>query len=160
LNITAAEVQELLVFLILDHKVNGNIDQVNQLLILRGEYVSSLLPLCLPTANTFFCVPHHQAGERQVPLHREVGHPAAQHPQRRPQQGRLKHTVFSPTFAVQTTKNTELLHKRVGDSFFEEQHERRTTRLSSSSLTYFVLVGDVWHLESTLSTYKRCTTFY
>jgi hypothetical protein len=49
LNITAAEVQELLVFLILDHKVNGNIDQVNQLLILRGEYVPPppLLPLCL-----------------------------------------------------------------------------------------------------------------
>jgi len=41
LNITAAEVQELLVFLILDHKVNGNIDQVNQLLILRGELESA-----------------------------------------------------------------------------------------------------------------------
>jgi COP9 signalosome complex subunit 2 len=41
LNITAAEVQELLVFLILDHKINGNIDQVNQLLILRGELESA-----------------------------------------------------------------------------------------------------------------------
>jgi COP9 signalosome complex subunit 2 len=41
LNITAAEVQELLVFLILDNKVNGHIDQVNQLLILRGELESA-----------------------------------------------------------------------------------------------------------------------
>jgi len=41
LNISAAEVQELLVFLILDHQVNGRIDQVNQLLILRAELESA-----------------------------------------------------------------------------------------------------------------------
>ena len=41
LNITPAEVESLLVSLILDNKVNGRIDQVNQRLELIAEYLPS-----------------------------------------------------------------------------------------------------------------------
>lgn len=55
LNIPEKDVEQLLVSLILDNRVHGHIDQVNQLLELGDRYFTSALPVLVTLLGTPFC---------------------------------------------------------------------------------------------------------
>ena len=126
LNITPAEVESLLVSLILDNKVNGRIDQVNQRLELIAEYLPSFFFSFFLVFLFFICsISSSQRVRRVEEVHRnfQVEHSAGQ-PQPHRQQPSLLNTFPVHTFFLEERKKEKMTKRNFSFfcSFFPSSH--------------------------------------